>query len=252
MSEPSSVKELLASSGLAFTGTVEMIGATTGTIDADDRTVIVNVDEMLNGPPDVSLPTGLRVTVRLNPNLVRLDVGARAAFFVNGVAYGASLITEEVGRADPQEVTRRAIGLSGEGTALSPISLALAELAQDELVEHARSANAIVRGQVTALGASSRSAGPSEHDPQYWIATLAVDLVEKGSIPPPLTVVAVLYANSIDVMWRESPKPKAGQAGLWLLHTSGEKEAPFAPFQLLHSIDMQPSIQLNLLRARGT
>jgi hypothetical protein len=95
---------------------------------------------------------------------------------------------------------------------------------------------------------------PREHYPDWWIATLEVDLVERGEVPGVTGnsgTVAVLYANSIDVHWQESPKPKASQAGLWLLHRTPDELAELAPFQLLHPIDLQPSIQLDLLRERG-
>ena len=63
--------------------------------------------------------------------------------------------------------------------------------------------------------------------------------------------MVVLYANSIDVRWRDSPKPKAGQSGLWLLHRTEDDHAALAPFELLHQIDLQPSTQVDLLRERG-
>jgi hypothetical protein len=64
-------------------------------------------------------------------------------------------------------------------------------------------------------------------------------------------LVAALYANSIDVQWRDWLKPKAGQSGLWLLHRTPEDRAELAVFELRHTMDLQPSLQLDLLRERG-
>ena len=95
---------------------------------------------------------------------------------------------------------------------------------------------------------------PREHDPHWWVATLEVDLVAKGDAPglgEGGGTVATLYANSIDFQWREWIKPKAGQAGLWLLHRSEGELAQLAPFQLIHQEDLQPSTQLDALREAG-
>ena len=256
MSEPS-IKELLASSGFAFTGTVEEVAATTvPDLAVDDRTVIVRILEVLHGATELPLPPGSRLTVQLSPELPPLRAGEQAAFFVSGLAYGESLAVSEVGRTTTEEAAGRTARLAGIEAPVSPVRATLVELAQDDVVEHARGADAVVRGQVTALAQAPRSLGRplSEHDPQYWIATLAIDLVAKGEIPGVTEAggtALVLYANSIDVHWRESPKPKAGQAGLWLLHATAGEEASLAPFQLLHLMDLQPSTQLNLLRERG-
>jgi len=107
---------------------------------------------------------------------------------------------------------------------------------------------------VVGLSAVAEAVQSREHDPSWWTATLETDLVERGELPGVsggVGTVAVLYANSIDVRWRESPKPKAGQGGLWLLHRTTGDLARWAPFQLLHPIDLQPSIQLDLLREHG-
>jgi hypothetical protein len=250
MPEPS-VKELLASSSLAFTGTVQAVAATTvRAVQATDRTVIVQVGEVLHGPPEVGALGGTRVTVQLSSELPTLNVGDRATFFTNGWVYGEGMAVIEVGRTSVEEAAERTLRLDSLEGAVSPVQAALAELAQDELVEHARGADAVVRGRIVSLAEVPDPSPPREHDADYWIATLEVDHVERGELPDP-SAVPVLYANSIDARWRESPKPKAGQAGLWLLHRTSDELAGVAPFELTHPIDAQPSIQLDVLRERG-
>jgi hypothetical protein len=250
-----SIKELLASSNLAFTGTVETVRATTvSDVPVNDRTVVVQVGEVLRGPPEVGVPSGSRVTVQLSPDLPPLNPGDQRTFFTNGWVYGENLAVIEVGRSSVEEAAAPTARMAGLAASVSPVAAAMAELAQDEVVEHARGADAVVRARVVGLSAVSETVQSREHDPSWWIATLETDLVERGELPGVtggVGTVAVLYANSIDIHWRESPKPKAGQGGLWLLHRTTGELAHWAPFQLLHPIDLQPSIQLDLLREHG-
>ena len=249
------IKQLLADSSLAFTGSVEARGETTvGGIEADDRTVVVQVGELLHAPQDIAIPAGSRVTVQLSAELPQLDVGDRATFFANGWVYGDNLAVREVGRTSADEAAAPSARLAGPGIAVSPVRAALAELEDDKVVAHAEEADAVVRGHVVGLNAVPTEGAPNEHDPNWWVATLHVDLVERGELPGAGDdggTVDVLYANSLDVQWREAPKPKAGQSGMWILHRAPEDLSEHAPFQVLHAIDLQPSLNLELLRGRG-
>ena len=63
-----SLKDLVASSGLAFAGTVQAVGETTVQgVPVDDRMVVVRVDRRLNAPPEVEIAPGSQVTVQLSP-----------------------------------------------------------------------------------------------------------------------------------------------------------------------------------------
>jgi hypothetical protein len=251
MPPPATMKELLAESSLAFTGTVAEVGATTvPDIPVDERTVVVEVGEVLHAPPEVDLASGSRVTVQLAEDLDPLEPGAEAAFFANGIAYGEELAVAEVGRIPPAEAAVMSGRLAGIPGGESPVAALLAEIEQDQVVEHARGADAVVRAQVTGLNVVPSEGPPHEHDPQWWIATLHADHVAKGDLEAP-TDVQVLYANSLDVRWRRHPKPKAGQGGLWLLHRTGTDRAQLAPYELVHESDLQDSILLDVLREQG-
>jgi hypothetical protein len=244
-----SIKALLAASSVAFAGTVETARASdVPGVEPDERTIVVRVDQLLRAPSGIRFPPGSRVTVQLSPELPPLDEGESATFFANGWVYGDNLAVTEVGRAGAGEAgaSERMAGLD---TLVSPVEAAVAELAEDEVVEHAREADAVVRGHVVALAAAPKEGPPHEHDPDWWVATLEVDVVARGELPEPST--RILYANSLDVRWHDSPKPKAGQAGLWLLHRARDELAELAPFELLHAIDLQPSLLLDVLRERG-
>jgi len=60
--------------------------------------------------------------------------------------------------------------------------------------------------------------------------------------------VSVLYANSLDVRWRASPKPKAAQEGIWLLHATVTPLTELAAFEIVHPEDLQPLERLESLR----
>jgi hypothetical protein len=250
-----SLKELVASSGMAFAGTVQAVGeSTVQGVPVDDRMVVVRVDRALHAPPEVEIASGSQVTVQLSSDLPKLKVGDQATFFTNPAVYGEGLMVSEVGRMkdEPEPAGGARIATREEPT--SGVDQALAELAQDSLLEHARDAAVIVRGRVVRLEEAQTPELPREHDPHWWIATLEADLVAKGDAPglgEGGGSVAALYANSIDFQWRQWIKPKAGQGGLWLLHKSEDDLMQLAPFQLIHQEDLQPSTQLDALREAG-
>ena len=116
------------------------------------------------------------------------------------------------------------------------------------MCKHADESDAVVLGRIVKLeiASSMRAPGFSEHDPDWWVATLLVYHVERGDVE--LGEVMLLYANSLDVRWREAPKPKASEGGLWLLHRSDGELADIAPFQILHPEDRQPVQSLDAIR----
>jgi hypothetical protein len=250
------VKELVSSSGLSFTGTVESTGmAGASDLPVDERTAIVQVEQVLHAPEQLAIPPGSKVIVQMSPDQRPLGPGERTTFFANGLAYGDELVVAEVGRLPADVGAARTESLAGLVAPVTAVQAALAELAQDDVADHAAQAAAVVRGHVSGLTEVPHTGPPTEHDPQWWTATLQVDLVARGDVGEkpdggPLQLV-VLYANSLDAQWRDWPKPKAGQGGLWLLHRTPEERAQLASFELRHPIDLQPSLQLDLLRERG-
>jgi hypothetical protein len=250
------IKELVSSSGFSFAGAVESTGnAGASGLPADDRTAVVQVEQVLHAPGQFTVPPGGKVIVQMSADLPPLSPGDRATFFTNGLAYGDELVVTEVGRLPADAGAARTESMAGVTAPVSAVEAALAELAQDDVADHVAQAAAAVRGHVSALAEVSQDGPRGEHDAQWWTATLEVDLVARGDIggspdAGPAQVV-VLYANSLDVRWRDWPKPKAGQGGLWLLHRTPTERAQSARFELEHAIDLQPSLQLDLLRERG-
>jgi hypothetical protein len=251
MADPS-VRDLLSESGLAFTATVERAGASSlPGLPTDERTVIARVGEVLHAPPQVDLAPGATVTIQLSPELPPLTPGTESTFFANAVAYGDELAVAEVGRTSTEDAAAPTARLAGVPSGVTPVRAAVAELAQQAVVDHARTADAVIRAQVVALRMVPPSGPPQEHDPHWWIATLRADRVAKSDIAPG-DDVEVLYANSLDIKIRERPKPKAGQGGLWLLHRTADPAlAQQAPYELLDPLDLQDSIMLDVLDEAG-
>src|SRR4051812_16073355 len=223
-----SLKDLVARSALAFTGTVQSLGQSPEpAFQPDDHTALVQVDQPLHAPDELDLSPGASIVVQLSADEPALAAGDHVTLFASPLVYGNTLVVQEVGRSDKAPTTRRMA--AGE---------VAAELEHDAVIDHARAADAVVRGSVTGLRAAA-SDPRREHDPHWWIATLDVEVVAHGDVGE--GELEVVYANSIDRRWRSWPKPKAGQAGMWILHTSEAGAADLARFPLVHSEDVQPS-----------
>jgi hypothetical protein len=241
------VRDLLQRSGISFVATVQQLGAATmSDIPVDDHTAVVVVDRVLHAPPAFAGLVGSHVTVQLAEGALPA-VGEQEAFFANALAFGQSLAVSEVGRVPAAEIAPHLGGRSAP-TGERPIADLQASIEADRVSQHATDADAVVIGTVIKL----EKVGPamrSEHDPDWWVATLDVQHVERGDLPQ--GGVAVAYANSLDIRWRSSPKPKAGQGGLWMLHHSEGPVADIAPFYVPHPDDFQPVQTLDVIRSTG-
>ena len=243
------VRDLLQRSSISFLGTVENLGAATMTdLAVDDHTAVVRVDQVLHGPQAFLGLGGSSVTLQLLPSQPLPAIGGRFAFFADALAFGASLALTEVGRL-PDSAVLPHVGLAPAAAGESSIADLQASLENDRIREHVAGADAVVVGRVSGLA----KAGPtrySEHDPDWWVATIDVDSVEQGQLAA--GPVQVLYANSIDVRWRDKPKPKAGQNGVWILHATDGDLRALAPYYLRDPEDYQAPHALDQLRMDGT
>ena len=239
--------DLMARAGVSFVGTVQGPAAPgTSDVGAAPGAVVVRVDEVLHAPDALAQLAGSDVTVQLDPAAKPLAAGAQSAFFTNALAFGDTLSVAEIGRLPvdavaPHVSTSMAMGLSPQ--------LGLRRQLEDrQLRSHAAETDALVVGRVVKL----EKAGPTrfaEHDPDWWLATLDVRHVERGRVAS--GSVQVLYANSLDYRWRNSPKPKAGQDGLWLLHATEGDQRKLGRWVIPDAEDYQPVENLDRIRARG-
>jgi hypothetical protein len=242
------ITALLRRAPLSFIGTVEHLGASTmGDIPIDERTAVVQVAQVLHAPKTFTNIEGHRVTLQLAADAAPPSVGETVAFFAQGLAFGESVALTEIGRVPLQDVEPHVTAATerGERGAFEPI---LRQLEGERLREHASGSDAVVVGRVVKL---EDAVGPatSEHDPDWWKATLQVDHVESGNVQP--GELEILYPNSLDVRWSAVPKPKASQEGVWILHATEGRLRDAAPFQILHPDDYQPVQQLDAIRGTG-
>jgi hypothetical protein len=239
---------LMQQSGVNFVGTVQRLGeSTVADLPVDERTAVVRVSDVLNVPPALEGLAGMEVTVQLRSDAEPPAPGNRAVFFTDPIAFDKGIALREVDRRpaeDAQGAVLEATLAPGPNTAFFA-----QQLAEQRLRAHAVEADAVVEATVVGLERVG-SAPMREHEPDYWRATMAVSHVEKGDVTGDR--IQVLYINSLDVQHRLSPKPKASQEGLWLLHTTEEPLRDLAPWIIPDPEDFQPVENLRLLRTDGS
>jgi hypothetical protein len=239
------VLDLMRRGPLAFIGTPTVAhAATMSDIPIDDRTLVVSVDHVLHAPDTFSTLTGHRITVQCDPQAAVPEIGQPLAFFTIGVAFGESILVQEVGRLTLEEI-EPAMTQAATPDGVGGFEAAVRDAETMRLREQFALADAVVLGRVTSLEKVLPDS-ISEHDPDWWRATVEIQRVERGNLKG--DYVTVLYANSQDVRWRASPKPRAAQNGLFLLHATEAPLQGLAPFQILQPDDLQPSENLDRLR----
>jgi len=246
--------DMMRQSQFVFQATVQSPGrSTVSDIPVDDHTVVVKIDRVLHSPAALAHSAGMDVTVQLAAGSAVPPAGEQVTFFTRPVAYSDGIAVAEVERAAPQATGALATMTTGPapGHRRPHPTLELAhQLEQQRLRAHAADADAIVIGRVVGL---EKVTGPAlrEHDPDWWVATVAVDHTEKG---PAGDTVRFVFPNSHDVHWARVPKPAPGATGLWLLHTTTGNVAGVAPYALQDPDDVQRPDQLSDLgmgEARG-
>ena len=242
--------DFLRRAPLSFVGTIEHLGAATMDVPADDRTAVVYVDRVLHGPQSLAGLGGQRITLQLAAGVHPPAVGDTVAFFVQVLAIGESAAVAEIGRL-PLAVVEPHMRQAASAGEHAFASLER-QLEATSLRQRAHESDALVLASVVKLE-KVRLSGVrvlSEHDPDWWVATLHVYHVERGDVKE--GQVAVRYANSLDVKWRDAPKPQASESALWLLHRSHGDMAKIAPFEILHPEDRQPEQSLDVIREHGS
>ncbi|HEV3459625.1 MAG TPA: hypothetical protein VHG32_23995 [Thermoanaerobaculia bacterium] len=206
---------LLSKSQLVFTGTVQRVGAATEPrFPVDERTAVVQVNKLHRAPAEFQALEGQQVTVELLPGLLpkRGDV---AVFFTHSWLFGKSVAVVEVGRLG-----------AGEAESLpARIREADARALEAQLRQRVARAQLIVLGTVTETRSASGGSGTAtrpltEHDPDWWEATIRIASVVKGNRPPDLRV---LFPMSTDVLWLKSPKLHSGTTVLLLLQNDQQE-----------------------------
>jgi hypothetical protein len=238
----SSFIDVVSRSGFIFLGTVKSAGGAAPNApgpyagSAGAASAVVTVDRILEALPPVGNFTGREVNVRLREPQ-RMKAGDRAVFFTYLQSAGKTLgLVEVASEPAGQE--------QGMQQRIREARLALADRA---LAARLSSAQLVVVG-VFGEGRPTPEAREhrSEHDPLWWRAPIRVESFEKGSASE--QPVYALYANSDDVVWRDAPKPRPGQEGIFLLQPDREKRFRTAGLFLIDPLDALPKGELERVR----
>ena len=235
-SQPGGTQELVRQSSFIFAATVKALkGTTVPILSATESTAIVRVDEVVYNAGVVTDVVGSDITVQLRvPGSVK--EGEHAVFFSNVATYGDSIVVDEVGHI---ETTKQSLEvIRGQ------IREVQARLPNEQLQKRIAQADLVVTGTVTAVRPTPETQQrppASEHDPQWWEATLKVQSVEKG--PAQKGELTFFFPHSDDVRWFASPKFKEGQQGVFLLHRTEDASLRVRGFTALNALDFQPMEQ---------
>ena len=120
--------------------------------------------------------------------------------------------------------------------------------AEDLLTQRLAQSVAVIHGVVTDT-APAAGAGPafrSQHDPDWWQATVEVSSVEKGAAPA--GTMSVMFANGLDIAWVRSPKLSKGAEGIFLLQDKDPFGRGLPGLAVVDPLDWQPAAELDRVR----
>lgn len=245
--QPDRIQQLAAQSSYIFRGTVVRINATTvPIIPASETTAVVYVEEVISGK-DLAGIVKQEITIQMRqPN--SLQPKQQVLFFANPIAFGKSVVVQEVGHL-PSEGSGSSAGLAQMKAEL-PLRQRLAQ------------ADVIVQARVISARPLQKEQRllPSEHDPEWAEAILEPETTMKGNVPKR---VSLLFPLSNDIAWFASPKPKAGTEAVFLLQRPEKSLRPemlrgiaamaatvgTERFTALHPLDVHPKEQIQHIKA---
>jgi hypothetical protein len=232
------IRELTVQSGFVFEAEVEQLGVSSAHgFAATKESAVVRVTSILRSPPALANYVGQAVTVQLNPT-GNIHAGDRAVFFTHGMHYGESLVVAEIGHV-----------AIGDPTLSAQIQDAAAAARRDQLTQRLAQAELVISGVAlnSTTYASDKPHPVSEHDPDWGASTILIETVEKGSHSEPTQ--EILFARSMDIAWYRSPKVKAGDRGVWLLHRRDLRGKSVPDLAVVHPLDFQPATELENIRS---
>jgi len=198
-------KQTEEKANFVFEGTIKKLNAATmSEVPLSDRTVIVRVDKVIDGPPDLTGFLGQEITVELSSK-GSARTGERMVFHSTGWIFGASVAVRSL-REEPIKAAQR----RGPG---QPPHFSDADLVVSGKVVDVR----IPADTSASRKRTTKSPSPiTEHDPAWREAVIQVNDVLKGE--KKLRQITVRFPDSSDVMFHGVPKFEPGQEGYFLLH----------------------------------
>lgn len=228
------ISRLVEEAGFIFRGKVtkqtrDIEGATA------QQTVTAHVEGILLSTGVLRGLVGRDVTV-VTEHAAAMEDGGSFLFFTNCVVLSDHIVVREVGH------------IRASRDADHEVAEVLKEAAERPLRDRIAIAKLIVEGHVTTSSpADPKAIQKSEHDPNWWIAHVAVESVIKGG-GKAVKHVEVLFANSKDIAWYKSPKLHEGSRGIFLLHSVKKTDRPprvgRVMYQATEPLDFLPTERL--------
>jgi hypothetical protein len=208
------LRRFVDEAGFVFRGRVlAHRSADAPTVPAEAGEVVAaQIEEVLCSTVDMRGLAGQEASV-ITKHAVELRERHAVVLFTECISLGNHILVREIGHVEAVAENER------------QIAEALREAEERPLRERVATADLIVIGEVVESRPLEREFPPrSEHDPEWWIARVAVASALKGR--KPRGEVEVLFANSTDIVWYKSPKLHKGTSGVFLLHHLKEDEVP--------------------------
>lgn len=229
--------QLVQQSDIIFVATVkEMEKTSFSGVPASSRTLVAEVDAVLDKPPALPLVAGDHVTIEVrDPSLFR--AGMQATFYARGWIIGEGLAVREV----EHEQASQPLTVAAASEVRQDVERVRRDLSDAQLKARIQDADMVVAGRVLSIQnatlqpSGARPARITEHNPDWREAVVAVDTPIKGAQANERLLVR--FPASIDVQWFNAPKFSVGQQGIFILKRDTVSGAPKA---LLAGAEVQP------------
>jgi hypothetical protein len=229
------LSRLVEEAGFIFRGKVTGKGKPAIQHSAAQETKTAHIEAILRSTEVLRGLLGTAVTV-VGDRAESMDDEGSFLFFTNCIVLADHVVVREVGR------------IRASGEAEREVAEVLNEAAERPLRKRVLTAELVVAGHVTTSSrADPKAIQKSEHDPDWWIARVAVESVIKGG-GKTVKTVEVLFANSKDIAWHKSPKLHEGLRGIFLLHAVTKADRPpkvdRVVYQATDPVDFLPTERL--------
>jgi len=222
VAQDESAGALAERSSIVVAGRVLRINATLDPMQAaSTRTIVITVSRMYAGAEIAGDQKGRTATVILSRPSTTLKPGSEGLFFGNPRFLGKSLTIADEGEMFGGAAT----------TASANLEASFQARRERPLQERVASASSVFRGRVESEGALAAGPDqqgrspepPSEHDPEWHVASVrvlaAIQNSEQGAL------VNVNFPASRDVVWFNAPKLSAGQEAVFITHKADKDDA---------------------------
>jgi len=209
---------LLGNASFIFSGHVNDIEDPPSEQEDEPPVATVEVERVYLAPDSLAGYAGQTVLVGFD-GASGLEAGDTRLFFTNPVEFAEQVSVYSIADMPSGEDEEERLDLLREAEE------------RHQLTARIIASSLIVHGVVIALRQTPSDVSPSEHDPDWWIARIAIrELLRGHPESEPGNSIDVAFANSRDVAWVEAPKLAPSQQAIFFVRENvfPEAEARFA------------------------